>query len=435
MTAVPDAAPRVLLLANTDWYLYNFRRALAGALRENGVDVVLVCPPGRFVPLLEEAGFRVRCFPLRRRSVAPWSQWQPVAALTRIYNEERPDLVHHFTVKCVLLGSLAARVTRVPAIVNAIAGLGFVFSSRGAYARLLRPAVKTALRLSLSGERQRLIVQNAVDRDLLVDGRLIDAGRVRLIRGSGVDVRRFRPGGGQTPRNGGLRVLLATRLLWDKGVGLFAEAARYLSRSDPEIEFLIAGTNDPGNPNSVPEEVIEAWERDGLVDFLGHVDDMPRLLRGVDVLCLPTAYGEGVPRILIEAAASGLPLIATDSPGCRDIVRDGVNGFLIPSNQDDVAPLVHAIRRLEANPDLRQAMGEAGRRLASDEFDEGRVIDATLAVYRELRPDETHFSRTEPPGRYADSRSAKETPASIGVEAASGKTMSPVPGSAQSQVL
>ncbi len=428
-------APKVLLLANTDWYLYNFRRALANALEDCGVDVVLVCPPGRFVPLLEMAGFRVRCFPLERRSVAPWSQWQPVAALASIYKEERPDLVHHFTVKCVLLGSLAARLARVPAIVNAVAGLGFVFSSSAAYARLLRPAVEAALRLALSGERQRLIVQNEVDRDLLVGRRLVDARRARLIRGSGVNVRRFRPASGPARRRGALRVLLATRLLWDKGVGLFAEAARELSRVDPEIEFLIAGTDDPGNPNSVPGDVIDSWDREGLVDFLGHVDDMPGLLRNVDVLCLPTAYGEGVPRILIEAAASGLPLVASDSPGCRDIVRDGVNGLLIPPAHDEVAPLVYALRQLHANPDLRQAMGAAGRKLAIAGFDEDRVIDATLAVYRELRPDETRFRKIGAAGRYADSKSEKETPVSIGVEVVSGKTMSPVPGSAQSHVL
>lgn len=396
-----NAAPKVLLLANTDWYLYNFRLALADTLRDSGVDVVLVCPPGRFVPLLEKAGFRVRCFPLERRSVAPWSQWRPIAALTHIYKDERPDLVHHFTVKCVFLGSLAARLARVPAIVNAVAGLGFVFSSSAVYARLLRPAVKAALRLSLSGERQRLIVQNGVDRDLLVGRQLVDARRVRLIRGSGVNVRRFRPAAGPARRRAALRVLLATRLLWDKGVGLFAETARHFAREENEVEFLIAGTDDPGNPNSVPRDVIESWEREGLVDFLGHVDDMPGLLRNVDVLCLPTIYGEGVPRILIEAAASGLPLVASDSPGCRDIVRDGVNGLLIPSGHDDVAPLVHALRRLEANPDLRQAMGAAGRRLASAEFDEDRVIDATLAVYRELRPEETRFSRIAASGRYA----------------------------------
>lgn len=413
---------KLLLFANTDWYLFNFRLPLARALRRRGAEVVLVCPPGPFVARLEAAGFRVITIELRRRSIAPWAQVVPILALRRVYWSERPDLVHHFTLKCVILGSLAARLARVPAVVNAVAGLGFVFSSDGFYAWLLRPAVRHALRRSFASPKQRLIVQNEHDRRELVDARLVAPDRIRLIRGSGVDTRQIRPVD-RRRSDRPIGVLMATRLLWDKGVGRFAAAAETLA--DDDTEFLLAGAVDTGNPNAVPEAVIEQWRSGGKLSCLGHVDDIPALLDRVDVVCLPSAYGEGVPRILIEAAAAGLPLVATDAPGCAEIVRHDVNGLVVPVDWQGVDPLIAAIRQLVADPDRRARYGRAGREIAVAEFDEDSVIARTVAVYREVLT-------TPMPGQTVK-RSSSDTPASRGLEAAEGNTASPLPGEAQSQ--
>jgi glycosyltransferase involved in cell wall biosynthesis len=306
-----------------------------------------------------------------------------IKSLVSLYREEQPDLVHHFTIKCVIYGSLAARAARVRGCVNDVAGMGYVFSSMSALARLLRPLVKRVLRLLLKGSRARLILQNSNDHVVFLAERLVPPEHVRIIRGSGVDTARFHPAEAfARDVNSPFRVLLATRLLWDKGIAEYVEAARLLKTDGVSAEFLIAGNADAGNPAAVPAEFIANCEKEGLIKALGHVEHMEVLLREVDLAVLPTTYGEGVPRILLEAAASGLAIVANDVPGCREIVEHGVNGLLVePKN---ARALADAIKELARNPKERTKLGEAGRAKALAEFDERIVIRATLAVYREL---------------------------------------------------
>jgi len=372
---------KVLLFANTDWYLYNFRLALARALREAGAEVLLVSPPGKFGPRLEKEGFRWIVVPMARRSLSPASESRLLVNLARLYRAEQPDIVHHFTIKCVVYGSFAARLAGVRRQINAVTGLGYVFASGDVGARLLKPLVRMLLRLALQGESVRLVVQNADDRSAFLQARLIREAQVRLIRGSGVDTEAFRPttrSAAQSP----LRVLLAARLLWDKGIREYVEAARRMRSAGLPIRFLLAGTPDTGNPAAVPEEVLKQWADEGTITALGHVDDMAELFRRVDLAVLPTYYGEGVPRSLIEAAASGLPAITTDMPGCREIVEHGVNGILVPPR--NAAALGEAIQYIYEHPEERIRMGDAGRRRAVQEFDERIVLAETLAVYHEL---------------------------------------------------
>ena len=371
---------KILFFANTDWYLYNFRLPLACYLRDQGHEVVMLSPPGSYVAHLQAAGFRALTVPMQRRSLNPVRELALHSHIRRLYARERPDLVHHFTIKCVVYGSLAARLARIPARINAVTGLGHVFTSHSVKARLLRPPVRALLRLALGGSNSRLILQNSDDLATFQQTRLIGPAQIRLIRGSGVNTARFQ----SAPRPVAAtpcKILLATRLLWEKGVGEYVAAARQLRQEGIAAEFLLAGDPDPGNPTSVPLEQLAAWRQEGSIILLGHVDDMAALWPQIDIAVLPS-YGEGMPRSLIEAAACGLPLVTTDAPGCRESVEHDTNGLLVPPR--DSTALAAVIRRLCLEPKTRQRMGQASRAKALAEFDERLVFEKTLAVYREL---------------------------------------------------
>ena len=367
--AAADVAPwKVILFANTDWYLFNFRLSLALDLKRRGADVLLISPPGAYCERFASLGLRWTALPFERRSLNPLAQARAIAGLARIYRAEKPDVVHHFTIKCAVYGSIAARWAGVPVIVNALAGLG----SAGGHTpsgsqQIARVLAFGSLRFAL--RNTRVIVQNPDDRALLIRHKIVDPGTCELIRGSGVDLTRFQP----TPKStSGITVLLASRLLWSKGIAEFVQAAETVRSRYPHVRFALAGDMDPGNPETLEPGDLERLERHSKVDVMGHVGDMAALLAKTDVVVLPTSYGEGVPRILVEAAACGLPLIATDAPGCREIVRPGANGFLVGAH--DVDALVAAIERLAVDAELRAAMGAESRRIAATEFGEDIVL-------------------------------------------------------------
>ncbi|WP_447734735.1 glycosyltransferase family 4 protein [Rhodanobacter soli] len=372
---------KAVLFANTDWYLYNFRRALAASLQRAGYDVLLISPPGPYGDRLRALGLRWQPLPMQRRSLNPLRELALLWYLTRLLRRERPTLVHGFTIKCAVYGSLAARLAGIPARVNAVAGMGYVFTSSHVKARLLRPVVRGLLRLALGGRDARLILQNADDVELFRRAGLVDPAHIHLIRGSGVDCAQFAGVSRQASDDGRMRVLLASRLLWDKGVGEYVAAIRQLRSQGRALHALLAGTPDPGNPAAVPEPAIREWVDEGLLTWLGHVDDMIGLLGSVDIVVLPS-YREGLPRTLVEAAACGLPLITTDVPGCREVVSDGVDGLLVPLGNSDA--LAQAIARLHDHPEFARQLGEAARRKARTQFDESIVIQRTMAVYAEL---------------------------------------------------
>lgn len=372
---------KIILFANTDWYLYNFRRSLALALREMGHDVLLVSPDGPYGQRLREAGLRWLPAPMERRSLNALRELRLILWLRRLMLAEKVDLVHAFTIKCAVYGSLAARLSNAKGVVNSVTGLGYVFTSRGAMARVLRPLVRMLLTIALTGSRTRLILQNDEDVALFSSQRIVPPERIRLIPGSGVDCERFSPALSpqcQQP----LRVLMAARLLWDKGIAEYVSAAKVLhSARQGEFEFLLAGEPDPGNPSAVSPETLSGWVADGAVAWLGHVEDMPSMLRSVDVFVLPS-YREGLSKALIEAAASGLPLVTSDAPGCRDVVTHDVDGLLVPIG--DSAALVGALERLMDDAPLRERLARAARRKALAHFDERLVISRTQDVYREV---------------------------------------------------
>ena len=371
---------KILLFANTDWYLYNFRRSLVLSLRDAGHEVLLLSPPGDYGAKLQALGLRWLPLPMDRRSLNPLREALLLWHLVRLFRRERPDVVHAFTIKCAVYGSLAARLAGVPARVNAVAGMGYVFISGATKARLLRPVVSMLLKLALGGRNARLILQNPDDVALFRRARLVDPAHVRLIPGSGVDCTRFSPAEVQDT-DARVRVVLPARLLWDKGLAEYVDAARILRARGVPVDLLLAGTPDPGNPAAVPESAVRAWVSEGLVQWLGHVDDMPALFRSVQIVALPS-YREGLPKGLIEAGASGCALVTTDVPGCREVVTHEVDGLLVPV-KDGVA-LADAIERLVRDPALRNTLGAAARKKAIAEFDERIVVARTLGVYAEL---------------------------------------------------
>ena len=371
---------KLVLFANTDWYLYNFRRSLVAALRRAGHEVLLISPSGVFAAKLEELGFRWIAAPMNRRSLNPIRELLLIYWLYKVMRRERPDIVHGFTIKCAVYGALAGRLTGAGRV-SAVAGMGYVFTSNALKARLLRPLVRFLMRAVFGGTRARIILQNPDDVQLFGKARIVGMEQLRLIQGSGVDCSAFTPPIAQTADQRPLCVLMACRLLWDKGVAEYIDAARLLRREGRDIQFVLAGAPDPGNPASVPEERIAAWAAEGLVVWRGHILDMPALFANADIVVLPS-YREGLPKSLIEAAACARPLITTDVPGCREVVTHLVDGLLVPVG--DAHALARAIAELQDDPALARRLGEAARRKALAEFDEKIVIARTLRVYDEV---------------------------------------------------
>jgi glycosyltransferase involved in cell wall biosynthesis len=375
---------KFIFFANTDWYLYNFRLSTALQLKARGDEVVMLSPPGEFGARFAEHDIRWITLAMDRASLNPAREALTLRALVRVLKTERPDLLHNFTVKCAVYGAFGARMAGIPAVVNAVAGMGYVFTSDRLKARALRPIVRMLMRGTLGNGHTRLILQNPDDANAFVSSRLVPAQMIRLIRGSGVDTSRFRPAAIDTasgPRP--LRVLLAARLLWEKGIREYVDAAALLREQGRQIEFLLAGMPDTGNPHSVRREDVEQWQRQGLVRWLGHVDDMPALLSTVDVMALPSYYREGVPKSLLEAAACGLALVTTDLPGCREVVtRHGFDG--LHAEPRDAVSLAGLLAQLDDDRDLLRRLGDNARQKVLADFDERLVIEKTIEVYEEL---------------------------------------------------
>jgi glycosyltransferase involved in cell wall biosynthesis len=376
-----EATPRILFVENQVSDFLTDRIGLVRRLQEAGFEVHVAFPQevGRAGVSTEDVV--VHGIYLRPTNTWPLSELHCVASLYRLYRCSRPALVHHIGLKLTLYGGMAAIFARVPAVIGTFTGLGYLFVTDTTKIRFLRSCVLGALRLLFRHSRHRFIFQNPEDRKCVLGGSSEASYRATLIRGSGVDLSSFIP----APEPDGCPVvLMGSRLLWAKGVGEFVNAARALRARGVRARFVLVGGPDYSHPSAVPIELLDHWRDAGHVEWLGSRHDMPDLIRQSHIVCLPTSYGEGIPRILLEAAASGRPIVATDSPGCREIVRHGLNGLLVPVG--DGQALVEALEQLIANVPLRTAMGTRSRQIAVSEFSYEHVIDANLAVYRTLLP-------------------------------------------------
>jgi glycosyltransferase involved in cell wall biosynthesis len=373
-----------LFLVSEDWYFCSHRLPLALAAREAGFDVCVVTQVDRERERIEALGLRLIPIRLSRKGTNPLRDLWLIGKLTGIYRRERPDLVHQVALKPVLYGSLAARLSGVPGILNAMAGLGFLFSSRSLKARLLQPLVRLGLRLLLGGRQGHVIVQNRDDAAALTEMAHLRPGQVHLIPGSGVDLAAFVP----APEPPGPPVvMLPARLLWDKGVGEFAAAAERLGLEGTVARFVLVGAPDPGNPAAVPEAWLHEKVRHGILEWWGHSTDMAASLAMSHIVCLPS-YREGMPKALLEAAACARPVVTSDAPGCRETVRHRETGLLVPVGDEQA--LASALRLLIRDAGLRLRYGQAARRLAEGEFGVEQVTRATLELYRALLRPATH---------------------------------------------
>lgn len=370
--------PRVLLTAHWDWVLYQFRLPLARALQENGWDVALVSPPGRYVEKIGNAGFRWIRWDVQRQSMNPFREALSIARLRRIYKRELPDIVHHFTIKPNLYGTLAARMLRrrKTFVINTFSGLGFLFSGKP-QARVLAFLVAPMLRGISHNSNVWTVLQNRENMETLCSKGIVPSDHAVLIQSSGVDINLFHPDR-TFERSHVPKVLFAGRLLWDKGIGEFVSAAEKLRSEGVQAEFWIAGERDAGNPQCIPQNVFQTLKQSNGLRWLGQIENMAELLREVDIAVLPS-YHEGVPRFLLEAAASALPVVATDIEGCRTVVRHRENGILVPVG--DATALADAIASLVRNPQLRQEMGRVGREIVVRDYDEQKILQQWLEFY------------------------------------------------------
>lgn len=371
--------PRLLFVVTEDWYFVSHRLHLAVAAIEAGYHVGLVTRISRHRELIKRCGIELFDWQISRRSHNLLREFHTIRRLIEVFRVFRPDVVHNVAIKPVLYGALAARLIGINKVVHALGGLGFVFSSSRLSAYLLRPFIKMLFLAALAGKSTRLILQNPDDRQLLLHAGVIPAERICLIRGAGVDTVRFAPS--KEPA-GALIIMLPARLLWDKGIGDFVQTAERFRRQGINARFVLVGGPDEDNPASVPKKQIRSWCSEGLVEWWGHRDDMPNVLSQAHVICLPTSYGEGLPKSLLEAASCARPIVTYDVPGCREVVRDGQNGFLVPLKNID--KLGEALLRLLGDPKLRRRMGANGRNLVLNEFSQEKVARETIDLYRGL---------------------------------------------------
>ena len=371
--------PKIILSANTDWYLYNFRKALALRLQENDFEVVFVTPSGKYASQFEALGLKWISWKLDRKTISLWKEIQSFFHILQIYRSQRPDIVHHHTIKSVLYGSLAAQLVGVPGIVNSITGLGYVFLESDFQAAFLKKIITPFYKWAHRFQNSVAVFENQPDRDYFIRAGFIPEERSILIESIGADPVQFYPV--PEPVQNPFVVLMAGRLLWDKGVGIFVEAARMLK---PEINarFILVGEPDLGNPASIDPETLQRWHDEVIIEWWGWQSDMQSVYARSHVVVLPTMYGEGVPTTLIEGAACGRALIGSDTPGCRPVIQPGVNGFLIPQN--DSTALAQAIEQLANDPYLRQKMGKNGREIFLEKFTYEKVNHTMMEVFAKL---------------------------------------------------
>lgn len=367
--------PRIAFLVTVDWYFANHYLALAQAIHDAGYAVSVITTVDKHAETIAAAGIDVIPVRISRKGMHPVAEFRSLVTLIRILWRLRPDLLHAIAQKPVLYGSLAAKLTGNPARVCALPGLGWLFTSNDRLARLGRAIVLVGYRTLLRGERVRVMVQNETDRAEL---ERLAGLRAVVVPGSGVDLERYRPG----PRPARpVTIMLASRLLWNKGVAELVDAARILKQRNVVCRCCLIGRPDADNPASVPERWLQECVDQDLVEWWGFRDDMAEVLKHAHIACLPS-YREGMPKFLLEASAAGLPLVAADVPGCRDIVQSGRNGLLVPPR--DAGALADSLQRLIEDPALRTRLGRNARKIAEERFGSDRVANAVKALYGEL---------------------------------------------------
>ena len=372
--------PKLLYFISEDWFFCSHFLDRARAAQKLGYEVVVLTRVGRHEEALRAAGFRLVALHMKRSSINPLRELGVLRQVWRVYRAERPDLLHHVALKPILYGSLLARWLGLRAVVNAPVGMGYVFTTQGTTGRLLRGVVRLALRFLLNPPGSKVVFENGEDLHNSIAGGSVRGCDGVLIQGAGVDTEVFHPG---TPAPGAPIAVLGARMLRDKGVFEFVEAARILKARGVSLRCVLVGAPDLANPSSITARQLADWQDQGVVEWWGHREDMATVLRQCQIACLPS-YREGLPKFLLEAMACGLPVVSTDVTGCRDAVVNGRTGWLVPPR--DAVALAAALERLATDRDARQRMGGEGLTVARQRFDIQRIATMTSELYQALAP-------------------------------------------------
>ena len=373
-----QTSTRLVLVVNDPAFFLSHRLPIALAAQQEGFVVHVATAYGPGIDRIAAMGLIHHILPLSRSGKNPLVELRGFIALYRLFRKIKPDIVHLVTIKPLLYGSIAARLAGVPSVVAAVSGLGFVYLASGLKAAFVRVVVSGMYRLVLGKHNLKVIFQNLDDRKTLMHDEALQADKVVMIRGSGVDLSAYTV----IPAPKGLPVVaMVARLLRDKGVYEYAAAAQILKQRGLMARFWLVGAPDVGNPASVDEADLSTWYNSGVIELLGYKHDVAQVFAQSNIVVLPS-YREGLPKVLIEAAACGRPVVTTDVPGCRDAIEPDVTGLLVPPR--NAVALADAIQRLLLDAELRARMGQAGRRLAEREFSVEKVVAAHMAVYRKL---------------------------------------------------
>ena len=378
---------RLLFLVTEDWYFWSHRLPIARSARDEGIEVLIAAIINKHKERIEKEGFRLIPIGLKRKSKNIIKEIYSILEIIRIYRKEKPDMVHHVAIKPILYGSFAAWLTGVPNVVNAVTGLGFIFIKKGWLASAIRELIVFIYRLAFLSKNTFAIFQNPEDLKLFVDLHIVKNNRAVLIRGSGVDTAHFL----NLPEPAGIPVItLASRMLWDKGIKELVDATRQLHNNGVRCRTVLVGIPDADNPASIPEHVLRDWHADGIVEWWGYRSDIADVFAKSNIVVLPS-YREGLPKVLLEAASCGRSIVTTDVPGCREIVRNNINGFLVPPY--DSKSLVVALKALIQDSKLRARMGTRGREIVIAEFSEEIVVKQTLELYKRINPQITQITQ------------------------------------------
>jgi len=372
----------VLFVANTSWFLYNFRLDIMLHMKDNGYQVYAVAPVDQYTEKIKANSIDVIDIKIDRKGKNVINDLFLILGLKRIYQKYQPEIIHHFTIKPSIYGTIAARMAKVPRIANSITGLGHVFIDKGPIQILVKRLYKSAF----NSQSVRVIFENPDDRDVFISNGIIREDQAFLIYGNGVDSAAFSiensaiklPSDIQKDENQIIFSLFA-RMIWNKGIREFVEAAKIVAKKNANTRFYLFGGIDTGNPTGVPRKWLEEVSHDDRIQWMDQVDDVKPYLKIADVVVLPSAYKEGVPQALIEAASMSKPIITTDVSGCREIVIHNKNGLIVPPK--NIQKLAEAMLELAGSVRKRSEMGRAGRKIMLEKFDGKLVIMKTKAVY------------------------------------------------------
>lgn len=366
---------KVAIVLNTSWNIYNFRLNLIQSLQEQGHEIFTIAPIDGYTPLLEERGCKHIHLKMDSRGANPLKDVALIFELYSIYRKIKPDVILHYTIKPNVYGTLAAALLRIP-VVNNVCGLGTVFLKNGPLAIVAKLLYRLSFRFA-----RKVFFQNPDDLKLFLDKNLVQKQAVDLIPGSGIDLKRFAPVNYQ--RNSPFTFLLISRLITDKGILEYVEAVKKLKAEGLQARFQVLGAMDPEHKRGINKELIQSWINSGTIEYLGTTDDVRHFIQQADCVVLPS-YREGTPRTLLEAASSSKPIIATDVPGCNQVVEHKVNGLLCKlKDADDLANQMRTLAGLDDN--TLQTFGSNGRKKMEAEFDESIVINKYLQAIHEVK--------------------------------------------------